>query len=50
MREMDTESPVVWPAWCYSGWIFFCLFLEKSFKIIIVLLAGKRQREGFKGD
>ncbi|KAF2882365.1 hypothetical protein ILUMI_23810 [Ignelater luminosus] len=19
MREMDTESPVVWPAWCYSG-------------------------------
>lgn len=19
MRELDTESPVVWPAWCYSG-------------------------------
>lgn len=19
MREMDTESPVIWPAWCYSG-------------------------------
>lgn len=19
MREVDTESPVVWPAWCYSG-------------------------------
>ncbi|GLV42819.1 SAM-motif ubiquitously expressed punctatedly localized protein [Carabus blaptoides fortunei] len=19
MREMDTESPVIWPAWCYTG-------------------------------
>lgn len=19
MRELDTESPVVWPAWCYTG-------------------------------
>ncbi len=19
MREIDTEAPVVWPAWCYSG-------------------------------
>lgn len=19
MREIDTEAPVIWPAWCYSG-------------------------------
>lgn len=19
MREVDTETPVIWPAWCYSG-------------------------------
>lgn len=23
MREIDTEAPVVWPAWCYSGKRFF---------------------------
>lgn len=19
MREVDTETPVIWPAWCYTG-------------------------------
>jgi len=39
MRELDTVSPVVWPAWCYTGTVninirsfntimsaFFCIF------------------------
>uniref|UniRef100_A0A0K8T449 SAM domain-containing protein n=1 Tax=Lygus hesperus TaxID=30085 RepID=A0A0K8T449_LYGHE len=25
MRELDTASPVVWPAWCYSGRLLFNL-------------------------
>lgn len=26
MREVDTETPVVWPAWCYSG--KYCHFVN----------------------
>ena len=34
MRELDTESPVVWPAWCYSGesrFAWCCFIWRKNF-------------------
>lgn len=38
-QEMDTESPVVWPAWCYSGknrvcFLKICIFPSKTKNII----------------
>ena len=30
MRELDTESPVVWPAWCYTGESIHALSSKES--------------------
>lgn len=37
MRELDTESPVVWPAWCYSGEssLTESCFLKKEFRFLV---------------
>lgn len=32
MREIDTEAPVVWPAWCYSGKNLIILITVFSYK------------------
>lgn len=41
MREIDTEAPVVWPAWCYSGKNLL------TFLITVILLLKDTKRRDF---
>ena len=50
MRELDTVSPVVWPAWCYTGTVHTntrslntirSVLLVFSFLSVTVVLVGQ---------
>jgi len=50
MRELDTVSPVVWPAWCYTGTVhintrslntIMSAFLVFSFLSVTVVSVGQ---------
>lgn len=42
MNEIDTETPVVWPSWCYAGkciTYFFCRYFLLIFLLIKLILS-----------